>query len=123
MKTIVCADCGESRRTARGNTKYCYPCRLLRNVAWIGLTQSKCEVCQRDFAPIYRGEYLCGECDTARAPGDPHGNCAICHAENAPLVDSRVLVCRRCSKDPEQRRTFHSALIKKQRASKEANGR
>lgn len=118
MQTINCADCGRPRKTKRSNTKYCYPCRLLRNVAWIGLTQAKCEVCQNRFAPLERNAYLCGNCDTRRAPGDPKGTCALCHAEDVPLVDRDVSVCRACATSIEKRPTFHAALIKKQKAAR-----
>jgi hypothetical protein len=121
LRTIQCADCGRTRQTRRSNTKYCYPCRLLRNIKWQGTETTKCLVCEKRFSPLKRGDVICGKCDSVPPPGDPRGTCAFCGTENSSLVDKEVQVCRPCATDPEQRGKLAAALQKKANKAREEN--
>lgn len=119
MHTITCEECGHERKTRRSNTKYCRPCRILRNITYIGDTTGTCLVCENRFAPLQRGEQICGKCDSRAGLPDPHGDCALCGAKDVSLVDSQIAVCVGCGTDVEKRQVFRAALIKKQNARRE----
>lgn len=114
LTIIECADCGAPRLTKRKNTKYCRVCRLIRNIEFIGADTVDCLGCDTPFAPLKRGEDVCGKCAVAGPAGDPRGTCAFCEVENASLVDSNISVCRVCATDPTKRVLFKKALVKKQ---------
>lgn len=114
LRTIECADCGAPRKTRKANTKYCAICRLIRDLKYIDKATQKCIVCDNRFAPLQRGEEVCGKCDLVPAYGDPRGKCALCETDDARLVNKDVNVCRECSTDPEKRTLLRRALILKQ---------
>lgn len=119
MKTIICEDCGAERKTRYSNTKYCLVCRMARNLKFIAAATSKCGVCDKSFAPLKRGEVLCGECDDIPASGDPRGTCGLCKATDVPIVNEDISVCKPCSTDPEKRTELLAAVMMKRKLRKE----
>lgn len=121
MKTIHCSDCGQARKTRYSNTKYCILCRMARNLKFIGETILKCKACGEEFAPLKRGDIMCGKCDNIPAAGDPHGECGLCHSVAVPIVNEDIAVCHPCSTDPSKREIFTAALFQKRRLRMEAH--
>lgn len=108
---IKCSDCGAPRLTRWKNTKYCFLCRLIRNLEFVGDKQSKCIVCDQAFAPLKRGDDLCGHCDTIPLFEDCVGKCAFCKEDDQPLVGPEIAICIGCAKDGKIRKNVRKALL------------
>lgn len=117
VRTIRCVTCNAPTPTTRKNTKYCVPCRLLKNVKFYANTTKKCWGCDGRFAPLHRNDVLCGTCDDA-PPRSITGICSFCK-NKTELYNDNVKLCLPCIKDPERRPTLLRSLMKKQRELKE----
>lgn len=113
LHTIKCENCGSPRLTRRKNTKYCRLCRILKNLEYLDTWEETCIACENRFAPLQRGEDLCGDCAIFPAQGDPKGPCAICHEQDARLMEANINVCQACSTKPENRKILIQSLKKK----------
>lgn len=120
MTEIHCADCGDSVRAKRPNTKYCKLCRLYRNVVYIASRSATCCSCESQFAPLHRNDQLCPDCDFL-AENNPRGSCAFCEKEDELRVCAGVALCNRCAKTPALRHRVTLALAKKRAARRKAN--
>lgn len=118
LVVIHCTDCGAPRVTARRNTKYCYLCRLLRNIIFVGTRTFKCSVCEKRLQPCDRNQDLCCECNPY-LPGSVQGDCKLCGREDVRLLGDTIAVCDRCANDPKMRSKLKAALILKQKMVKE----
>lgn len=110
---IECSDCGAPRLTRWKNTKYCFLCRLIRNLEFIGDKTTKCIVDDKVFAPIKRNDDLCGDCDVIPMFEGLRGVCAFCKEDDKPLVAPEVAVCIGCAKNPKYRKNVRKALIQR----------
>lgn len=114
--TITCEDCGKEVSTPRRNTKYCIVCRLFRNTVFIGHRTKVCVECEKRFAPLNRGDVLCGGCDFTKKFVE--GSCALCERKSERLLHPDLKVCSMCATDPDKRTLFQRALAKKRRRNK-----
>lgn len=106
MATITCKDCGAERTRCPKNTKYCKPCRLLRDIAYWEHERRTCLECRATFAPLGRTDYHCSAC----RPGI-HGrevSCAFGHTGG--LVLTGIPVCAACLRAPAKRASLMAAL-------------
>lgn len=107
---IKCVDCGWPRETAKKNTKYCYACRLERNLAYIGDRIFKCIDCEVRRNQVIRNEELCKVCDEFSTPEHIVGTCGICDREDQRLLGSSIRVCVECIHDPGKRQMIRREL-------------
>lgn len=117
MRTISCATCHATCQASRPNAKYCPLCRLLKNCEYVAEKTVDCWGCNKEFAPTYAKEILCGDCHVHGAPPAPV-ECAFCHETKEPVITG-VKVCNRCARDPKLRRRFVGSLINRQRKNLE----
>ena len=120
MATIHCEDCGAERKSAPSNTRYCVPCRFLRNVEYWAAHPRKCGDCKDKFAPVDRADYYCGPCNLGYSGW--RGHCKLCQTDDVYLVHKDIAVCKDCARDPKQRRTLIAGLRKGQAARKQNGG-
>lgn len=111
---ISCEDCGNRYETNRKNTKYCRVCRVFRDAVYNASNTKKCVSCEEKFAPINRGDMLCGRCNFARKI---EGTCALCEKKKEDMVHESIAVCWPCATDPVKRPVLIRALAKKRRAT------
>ena len=116
VRTIRCVICNAPTPTTRSNTKYCVPCRLLKNVKFFADQTKKCWGCDERFAPTARNDVLCGTCDDP-PPRSSTGTCSFCKKE-AQLYNAEVKLCLPCLKSPERRPKLLKSLMRKQREQK-----
>lgn len=113
MHTITCQDCSAERTARNRNTKYCDPCRLLRNLQYIGSKRvHHCHTCEAKFRPASRNDDHCGDCGVVYTRH--RGECAVCHHTNAPLYRQGMKLCFGCLYDPKKRSTIIKGLLKGQ---------
>lgn len=113
---IHCSDCGWPRLTARRNTKYCYVCRLERNLAFIGDRMFKCIDCGNRRNQVIRNEEMCKVCDTFSTPENVVGQCGVCGEHEQRLLGDTVHICVKCIHDPAKRETIRVQLKRKREA-------
>lgn len=123
MKTITCSDCGAERKTKYANVKYCLVCRTARNMKFLKETRATCVLCDEKFAPLKRGDEVCGKCDDITSAGDPVGNCGLCGDEEVPILYRDIAVCRPCSTDPGKRKDFRQRVLRKRKIQMDANAK
>lgn len=119
MATINCADCGAERHTRWRNTKYCRPCRILKNLQYLLNWTTKCWVCDAEFAPLSREDRFCPRCDPRPATQE---HCALCDRDDQKLIDREIACCRECAADPKNRKLLLRVLTKKVQARVAAAG-
>ena len=114
MATIACVDCGTTRTRCPSNTKYCWLCRLIRDLDhWRKNTRRCMEAgCRATFAPLGFKDRHCSSCN----PGmqTRRGRCVLCKQEGC-YTDPRLPVCAGCARDPGQRERLWGALLSGQR--------
>lgn len=115
---INCVDCGWPRITARKNTKYCYVCRLARNLAFAKDRTFKCVDCGKTKLQVTRNEDLCKECDEYSTPEGVVDHCAFCERDDQRLLGNTTRVCVSCIHDPRKRSSIRTALKHKINAIK-----
>jgi hypothetical protein len=108
-----CADCGASFTSRQPNARYCYLCRLDRNLMFIGERTSECWRCAKRFAPLSRNDRFCGHCYRTGTAHSVEGTCVLCHKESPNLLHADVSVCGPCATDPDNRRVLLRAVAKK----------
>lgn len=107
---ITCEDCGQPRKTRYKNTKYCRECRLLRNASYPHRIK-KCKACKKQFQPLDRNDYLCGD---HQVESQTHITCAFCKTEDTSVLED-LKVCSACARNPVHRKLFIKALTNNQR--------
>lgn len=119
-RTIDCEDCGHPYETVRDNTKYCPICRLALDLKFIDDKVANCWVCEREFAPIGRGDKTCAAC--CYQP-KKHGTitCSFCKQTDLPPVVGGISVCHACARSTEHRGPLRRSLATKQRQRRVAN--
>lgn len=121
MATISCQDCGQPRTHCPRNTRYCKPCRLLRDLAYWHRNRRNCKECRKEFAPIGRTDYHCSSCDT----GLLHlsGPCRLANPEphDGPPTLTGIPVCAKCMRSPKMRSYLIKVLQKGQAQRRAAN--
>jgi hypothetical protein len=108
--------CGMPYETIRQNTKRCEVCRIYQSMFFVqnGPASTKaCEVCERDFAPIKRGEFVCGHCDPLGSRNYTEGTCSFCKEHKGNLLHKDLTICLGCARDTEQRRRVLKAIAVK----------
>jgi hypothetical protein len=109
MATITCVDCGTQRCNTPSNTKYCKPCRLLRDIAYWEHNTRNCGNCHIPFSPMGGRDYFCSE----HAVADWHQHairlCALCNQEKPPII-AGVDLCHGCARNPKKRSLLVRAL-------------
>jgi hypothetical protein len=119
MATINCRDCGEERTGCPSNTRYCKPCRLLRQLDYWRVRRKNCGDCERQFAPLERSDIYC-----AAHAGDElrirSVHCVLCRQDGPPVMIG-IPVCYICLRSPGRRLELDAALRKGQRLRKERN--
>lgn len=115
MKTITCSDCGRERKTRNKTTKYCLLCRYARNLKWLKETTVECALGDHRFAPLKRGDEVCGKCDMITSDFEPIADCSFCDRKEVPIVCEDIRVCKHCATDPDQRKKFRNAVLLKQK--------
>lgn len=120
-RAIRCEDCGDRYETKRSNTKVCGACRMLRDFIFIKSGRSRCVLCDNHFAPLYRGDWLCGNCEADRLRNRESVHCPVCK-EYGPAWRDGVRACVRCLKAPAHRRTLTQALAARQQRTRAETG-
>jgi hypothetical protein len=119
MATINCVDCGAERRNVPTNTRYCKPCRLLRDLDFWRSRTRDCMECGEVFAPLRRSDARC-----ARHADDELRtravDCLMCGNVNQRPVMTQIPVCYRCLRDPTKRGRLVRALERGQAQRREA---
>lgn len=120
MATIVCFDCGATRRRVPSNTRYCKHCRILRSVAAFTTKGKTCarEGCGERFVPTELRDPLCGKCNAGKQ--DQRGHCNCCGGEDY-LEWAGLAVCKTCARDPKHRGRIVKGMRKHQQARREEN--
>lgn len=113
MDTRTCVDCGSEFGPHHKKQTYCRVCRLYQNFKFLGTTTQKCWECEGKFAPLQRGDVICGGCDDTARSTDVAGACSFCKKEQLALLHEDVTVCRSCATDPRHRAKFYRALANK----------
>lgn len=111
-----CVDCGREFESNRENAKYCYLCRLYRNLVFIADRKYECWACGEKFAPLARSDKFCGGCNTNTSIHHTEGTCSFC-GEARVVLHEDVSVCLPCATDGEQRKLFVRAIHKKRGTS------
>lgn len=115
---IECGDCGSPFDAKRKNAKYCQLCRAIRDFKFMTTWTKDCWVCSKEFAPAYRKDLMCAECDDLRRSYNVDGACVFC-GEESVLWHEQAHICWPCVKNPELRSKVLHALLKKQRYLRE----
>lgn len=123
MATISCRDCGATRTRCPRNTRYCWLCRLIRELDYWRTHTRRCMDCQVVFAPLGGKDRQCSACNPGMSTR--RQRCAIVVAagglhEGDPVHPS-LPVCAGCARDPKLRPTLWDALIKGQANRRAAN--
>lgn len=118
-RIIHCEDCGAPRLTRWKNTKYCFICRLIRNLNFLSESPGKCLLCDKPFTKLKRNDDLCGECDETPMFKELLGHCAFCDEDERPLIAPNIAICIRCAKAPANRVKMKKSLLHKQKAIRE----
>lgn len=123
MPTIHCAICGEERKAKNKNTKYCYPCRRLLNLKYIGRSTRKCDNCDNRYAPVERNDKVCAGCDVFKkhGPTDAPFECAVCHSNEYLPYYPGSKWCFKCAQNPDYRERLIGALQQKITLQQERN--
>lgn len=109
---ISCQDCGTEYETTRKNTRYCRPCRILRNLTYYGPRTVKCWTCEEAFSPYEAKQVFCGQ-HGHKPDSAPIADCGLCK-QRGPVLHEDIHVCFNCSTDTKQRPRFIRALTAKQ---------
>lgn len=119
MASIKCEACSAKRSNVQyKNTKFCHPCRMLRDLVFVGLLTRKCGGCAKSFAPVVRRDPLCGKCHYGNIY---QGTCVMCGGEDVDLHRPGVAVCVKCVRDPDARGRVVAALRKGQKSRRLEN--
>lgn len=118
MATITCQDCGAERQRTPSNTKFCKPCRLLRDLDYWRARWKRCRGCKAEFAPLNRPDNLCSSCNPGLKayPVD----CVLCQAPGLAAVVG-IPVCASCIRAPKRRHKLIEALERGQARRKASN--
>lgn len=122
-KYIHCVECGAIHYPHPAyvtRSKYCPICRLLRDIRYLDgkRTRTRKCLCGTKFAPIYRDDDSCQECDVTYSSHRVTATCGLCGQEAQCLRDE-IHVCLACAKDKDKRKLFLKALTAKQRQRRE----
>jgi len=118
MATIRCQDCGAERKGAPRNTRYCKPCRLLRDLLYWEDNRRRCGKCNVDFAPIGGRDYFC----SAHAKdwrGYKLMKCVLCGKHDMPPIIAGIPLCHDCARSPALRGKLVAALKRGQAQRRE----
>lgn len=119
VATITCQDCATQRQRCPANTRYCKPCRLLRELYYWQRRRRACQNCNAEFAPLNRNDMHCSACDRGLAPYA--GRCISCADEQGWPAVKDIPVCAPCMRNPRKRALIISALERGQTKRKATN--
>lgn len=110
VATILCTDCGTPRHRVPSNTRYCWLCRLLRDIDYWRRNTRTCG-CGAKFAPLNRADLHCSTCNPGlRAYSGPCVLATKDRPHEGRYPHPKLPVCVACTRDPKIRPRLIRAL-------------